>query len=194
MPRLACLAACTVAAVLALLLTRSARAHAEPARIDLDVAVTAGTDAAMDHQAITVGAEAPLGETWRFHGQLSSGRADAAAAMAPHVYIALRAGVEARRCAAPTLCLIAGLDAAFMTESYIVGTLDTGIELLGKFDILQERGGFALVPRLALDVGGTHWRFRPGVEATLSHTLRHGNWGNSDLDGAAATAAIAYRW
>jgi hypothetical protein len=32
------------------------------------------------------------------------------------------------------------------------------------------------------------------VEVTLSKTLRDGNWGNSDLDGVAATGAIAYRF
>jgi hypothetical protein len=170
-------------------------ARAEQPHPDFDVAVTAGTDAAMTHEAIVLGGEIPFPftETWRGHGQLARGRADSAAAMAPNVYMSLRVGLEARRCASPELCLIAGLDAAFMTESYIVGTSDSGT-VLGVFDVIQERGGFALVPRLALDLGGAHWRFRPGAEATLSKTLRHGNFGNSDLDGIAATAAIAYRW
>jgi hypothetical protein len=175
------------------ILAMSAVAQAEPRHGDLDIAVSAGTDAVMDHEALVLGAEVPLTETWRGHGQIARGRADRAGAMAPNVYMSLRVGLEARPCESPALCLIVGLDAAFMTESYVTGTIDSGT-VLGVFHTIQERGGFALVPRLALDLGGDHWRFRPGVEATLSRTLRHGNFGNSDLDGIAAIAAIAYRW
>ncbi|TMQ10775.1 MAG: hypothetical protein E6J90_31395 [Deltaproteobacteria bacterium] len=80
--------------VVAVLAVSSLVAHADPPRVEFDVAVTAGTDAAMDHQAIVVGAEAPLSETWRFHGQLARGRADSAAALAPNVFMSLRAGFE----------------------------------------------------------------------------------------------------
>ena len=51
-----------------------------------------------------------------------------------------------------------------------------------------------MVPRVLLDLGRGNLRFRPGVEATLSATVHDGNWGNRDLDGVAATAAVAYRW
>jgi hypothetical protein len=114
--------------------------------------------------------------------------------MGPNVYYQARLGIEARPCLSQQVCVIAGVDGALMTESYIIGRQDSGIDGLGTFDEIEERGGFAVVPRVLLDIGNGHLRFRPGVEATLSATMRNGNWGNRDLDGVAATAAIAYRW
>jgi hypothetical protein len=46
--------------------------------------------------------------------------------------------------------------------------------------------GVVVVPRLGLDVGGSHLRFRPGIEGVLD--------GSQDTIGVDLTAAVAYRW
>lgn len=161
-------------------------------RPGLEFGVTAGGDQAMQHEAVYVGGELALTPTWRLHAQLTRGEASSDAQMAPNVYDQLRGGLVARLCPTTGVCVLPGLDVAFMTESYKIGTVDTGV--LGTWSEIEERGGFALVPRVALDVGSEHWHFRPGVEATLSTTINGGNAGNSDLIGVAGNAAVAYTW
>lgn len=200
----------------------AASAHAQPSQVEavassqppsptqsrhfeLESGVVAGTDAAMAHQAIFVGGEYAITPVWRLHAQYAWGRANNAMAVAPDAYASIRSGVDARLCASHELCMIAGLDAALVTESYATATgLDGGV--IGTYDELEGRSGFAAIPRLALDVGSRHLRFRPGVEATLSTPLRHINTdtssgaaagdplGNRDLIGLAVTGAVAYEW
>jgi hypothetical protein len=186
MNRIACLAPVFLAA--------TASANPKP---ELEVTGVVGTDMAMTHQALAVGGEIPFpwNPMWRAHGQVTYGTADnSAASMGPNGYMQTRLGIEARPCFSPKVCVIAGVDAALMTESYVIGRQDTGNDAFGTLAQVEERGGFALVPRVLLDVGEGNLRFRPGVEATLSATMRDGNWGNRDLNGVAATAAVAYRF
>lgn len=169
-----------------------ALAAADNPRPGLELGVTAGSDMVMQHQAIYLGGELALTPTWRLHGQLTRGTASSSEQMAPNVFDQVRGGVEAHLCPTTGVCVLPGVDVAFMTESYKIGSVDTGV--FGTWDEIEERGGFALVPRISLDVGGQHWHFRPGVEATLSTTINGGNAGNSDLIGLAGNAAVAYTW
>ncbi len=175
------------------LLAASASAHAEKPRPTLELGVTAGADEAMHHEAMFVGVELSLSPIWRFHAQLARGSANnSAMSNGSNFYGSMRAGFEAHPCPTRGICVIAGVDAAFMTESYKIGATNDGIG--GVWDEIEERGGFALVPRFALDVGDGRWHFRPGVEATVSTTVSGGNAGNSDLIGVAGNLAVAYAW
>lgn len=86
-------------------------------------------------------------------------------------------GLETRRCASPGLCLVAGSDGGYRSADSKYGA------------------GVEFVPRIGLDVGGDHLRFRPALETTIA-------WiGDFDHEvgilpslGIGASAAIAYQW
>jgi hypothetical protein len=86
-------------------------------------------------------------------------------------------GLETRRCSSPELCLVAGSDAGYRSADSRYGA------------------GVEFVPRIGLDVGGDHLRFRPAIEATVA-------WlGGFDTEigilpalGIGASMAVAYQW
>lgn len=176
---------------LATVLVATASAHADPL-LEVEAGGTAGTDRAMTHQAVYVGAEVTLTKLIRVHGEVDDGQANSPMSIGADHYLAMRGGLDARTCWTPKVCAIAGVDGAMVTEAYVIGHQND--DIFGGWNETQERGGFAVMPRAALDIGDGHWRFRPGVEATLSVTADNGNAGNSDLIGVAGTVAAAYKW
>ncbi len=181
----------TIVALFALLLA-TASAHADPL-LELEAGGTAGTDRAMTHEAVFVAADARISTHWQVHGEVDDGQANnSQMSIGAGHYLAMRGGLAARTCWTPKVCAIAGVDGAMVTESYVIGHQND--DIFGEWNLEQERSGFALMPRAALDIGDGHWRFRPGVEATLSATADNGNAGNSDLIGIAGTVAAAYKW
>jgi hypothetical protein len=85
----------------------------------------------------------------------------------------LRGGIEARGCLVSAACAVAGVDAGYRREM-----------LMAEYD--NRRASDAIVvPRVGLDLGTRHFRFRPGLEMQIDHT----GW-----SGLAATAAVAYQW
>lgn len=86
----------------------------------------------------------------------------------------LRGGIEARGCVVSAACAVIGVDAGFRHET-----------LMAEYD--NRRASDAIVaPRVGLDIGTRHFRFRPGLEMQLDRT----KW----LAGIGATAAVAYQW
>ena len=82
-----------------------------------------------------------------------------------------RAGLELRGCVwNGVACLMAGADVGWVHEGMSSGpALDTAVT----------------IPRVGLDLGGDHLRFRPGVELAF---------GSNDYRNGAVTAAVAYQW
>ena len=85
-----------------------------------------------------------------------------------------RLGLEERGCVVDAVCAFAGLDVGYRHVDYMAEYDNTNTS------------GVVVVPRLGLDVGGSHLRFRPGIEGVLD-----GSQNNIGID---LTAAVAYRW
>jgi hypothetical protein len=88
-------------------------------------------------------------------------------------------GIETRRCHDDAVCLVAGADAGY------------------RFADDNFEGGFTIVPRVGLDLGGRHLRVRPGVEASASFIRQR--VGEPELAGMPAlgigfTTEVAYEW
>ena len=158
----------------------SSLAHAEPTSVHLNVGATAGHDPVMGHTGIVVGADRTLSSNWLYHVQFAWGLTDSPMAVESGTFSSARAGIEARPCVTEAVCVIAGVDAGFVAEYYT----PQSHSWFGRASKPNE--GFIAAPHILLDLGTNQWRFRPGLEATKSY--------NTDLDGVAATATVAYRW
>lgn len=89
-------------------------------------------------------------------------------------YLVARAGIESRGCAFDgAVCGVLGVDAAarheMLMDEYDSGRLD----------------GIAAIPRVGFDLGGTHLRFRAGLEGIVDQR---------GLSGASLVSGIAYQW
>jgi len=98
-------------------------------------------------------------------------------------YFTIRAGAEARWCMVPALCTVGGLDLGFRHEHLIAA----------DEQILDNR--LIAVARAGLDIGGAHFRFRPGIEISFgSDGADGGSLRPNIVDGLALTASVAYLW
>lgn len=94
-------------------------------------------------------------------------------------YHAARLGLEERGCLVDALCGYAGLDVGVRHVDY-----------MAEYDSTNTTGA-VVVPRIGLDVGSSHLRFRPGIEGILDGSRNNSIAG---FDGIDLTAAVAYRW
>jgi|GEM_PF-6267471 len=167
--------------------------HAEPSAISLESSaspaptptssVSGGVMLGADHAivaALSLDGELQLrGSLW-LHGMIAKGTA--AGVDEPNHggnYAAGRIGVAERGCLIDALCAVAGVDVGYRHVAYMAEYDSANIS------------GVVVVPRIGLDVGTPHLRFRPGIEGIVDGSNHNTVFG---FDGLDLTAAIAYRW
>jgi hypothetical protein len=96
-----------------------------------------------------------------------------------HPHSDLLSGVEWRGCSTRALCAVGGFDAGIRID-----------------DDKRALAGVTTVPRLGLDVGTEHLRFRPMVEASVAWQRGYDNelGGILPAFGIGLTTSVAYQW
>jgi hypothetical protein len=172
--------------IIAVLLATSAVAFAQPADTEptkdyLHAGIAAGivsassTNSHAMYGALMVEGGHRILHNWLWmHGQGAVGALQNIdeSAGSPASYLEGRVGLEARSCAPDELCVSAGVDVAVRGEHFMA--------VYDHFDSTT----VALVPRLALDLGGDHFRVRPAFELALG----------SDGNGGGFSIVAGYDW
>ena len=172
--------------ILGSVLATSAIAHAEPPSLTatttpagpqnyLETGVGLSDDGALIGTLTLEGGHRLTRDLW-LHGMLERGTAGGVDE--PNYggeYDAARIGIEARECVGGgVICAVAGVDAGVRHVDY-----------MAEYDTTNQTGA-VLVPRVGLDLGSRHLRFRPGLEKNVLV---------KDQDaGIALTGAVAYQW
>ena len=121
------------------------------------------------------------------HGSLTEGLAGELFATGNGSILQVRAGADAMGClGGGVLCAYVGADAGYQHTHY-AGMPDPGFcagDCSGN-PIDESRDRMIGVGRVGLDNGGTHGRWRPGIEASFA---------SDGLDGVNITQSVAYRF
>jgi hypothetical protein len=142
----------------------------------------------------TGGASAELGKRvvphlW-VHASATDGFADVPGATGSGSILQLRAGADAMTCTGSgVLCAYVGADAGYQHTQF-AGYWnkfwpDNGVDYTMPVTRRDGHDRTIGVARAGLDIGNTHWRWRPGIEASFA---------GDGLDGVNITQSVAYRF
>jgi hypothetical protein len=125
-------------------------------------------------ETVEGGVQLDHGPLWA-HAMVVTGSAGGVDEISSGSILQLRAGVEARSCVENRIaCFVGGVDAAYSHTQYMGDNGDSDRAI-----------GDLIIPRVGLDVGGNHLRFRPGIELGFD---------SKGIDQGAVSAAVAYQW
>lgn len=189
-------------ACFASLVAASAVAHADPIAVTESAEsstapstyVQGGVMAGGNEGYFTAGASAEAGKrvapsVW-LHGSFTEGAAGELFATGNGTIMQARVGADAMPCSASgVLCAFVGADVGYQHTQFS-GTSDPWFcdgdanDCMGN-PIDESRSRAIGVARAGLDIGGTHLRWRPGIEAAFS---------GDGVNGVNLTQSIAYRF
>lgn len=142
---------------------------------------------------VTVGGSAELGARvtpflW-LHGSVTGGLADAGLfTVGSGSMLQVRAGADVMSCGhSGVVCAYVGADAGFQHTQFsgYQTSLWSGDTSSGNMSIDDSTSRMIGVARVGLDIGGTHLRWRPGLEVAVA---------GDGVNGANITQSIAYRF
>jgi hypothetical protein len=153
--------------------------------------VSVGANTGFVAQYLVLGGQVEVGHQLAhspvsLHAVVATGEADELLSSGNGLFEQLRAGADVRGCINGALCAFAGTDVGYQ---HVRWTGDEGTWLLDEgsntMTVTKDDSRLVGIGRVGLDIGGSHLRWRPGIEVALDR---------DGINNAEITQSIAYRW